>query len=435
MKSEQEMLDSAPSYSEIDSLRLRSIGRMKHRSEERPRLVVAGGGPGGLAAVRSLRFEDIDIVWVRSNFVEISRSQLIKIAKGEQTPFDEFMPFGDITSGFKDFEIMIDRVLEVDLGRQFVETERGGKIEYDFLVLTDQNCEDAQLELNDREFVFDVKIPSSASRINQIIQTWIEEVKREKFFGDSVFKKVVVVGAGPLGVEWAGQLAEFFNGLSKSVFGLKRNRIIVELVEKKSHILPGFSARVRRACERELKFLGVSIVCSENIEKITDDRFCITDDSVISADLVIRTDGTHSSRYPKLIGSRELVTSLLTLWESDSVFLVGAKIIKEYWKSSLGSYDSERIRRAEGRYIGKSIRTILSGGEPRGFKFRSHLSMFKLSSRMGVICRPGISITGMLPVLVLGLFSWWARLGFSGKIRRATSWFRPAVFESKIFRK
>ena len=230
----------------------------------RHRVVVIGSGFGGLFGTKALRRGDVDVTVVAKTTHHLFQPLLYQVATGILSEGEIAPPTREVLSGQKNARVILGEVTGIDLEHRLVTSQVLGRetvTPYDSLLVAagagqsyfgnDQFSEfapgmksiDDALELRGRIF--------GAFELAELAETE-EEVDRLLTF--------VVVGAGPTGVEMAGQIAELARRtLSRDFRRINSREARVILLDAAPQVLPPFGERLGRKTQHELEKLGVEV--------------------------------------------------------------------------------------------------------------------------------------------------------------------------------
>jgi NADH dehydrogenase len=237
-------------------------------ADDRPHVVVVGGGFGGLQAVRGLRRAPVRVTLVdRQNF-HLFQPLAYQVATGALSAVEIATPLRQILRRQKNARVLLAEVTAVDLERRLVRLDSlpngdgGVELTYDTLVVAggsaysyfghDEWAENAP-ELKSLEGALDVR-----ARLLTAFEAAEVETDEERRRAWLTF---VVVGAGPTGVEMAGQIAEIARDTLRRDFRAVDTRTArVLLVEASDRVLTAFPERLSHRAERQLERLGVTVM-------------------------------------------------------------------------------------------------------------------------------------------------------------------------------
>ncbi|MGH6797180.1 MAG: NAD(P)/FAD-dependent oxidoreductase, partial [Roseiarcus sp.] len=226
----------------------------------RPRVVIIGGGFGGLAAAKALAKAPIDLVVVDRRNYHLFQPLLYQVATADLSPADIATPIRAILRHQRNASVLLGRVTGIDTASRAVETAER-RIPYDLLVVA-TGARHAYFG-NDRwEAVAPgLKKIEDATFIRRRILLAFERAETTE---DAAERKrlltFVVIGGGPTGVELAGAIAELGRkALAADFRAIDPRSTRVMLLEAGPRILPVFPARLSEAAKRALEGLGVEV--------------------------------------------------------------------------------------------------------------------------------------------------------------------------------
>jgi NADH:ubiquinone reductase (H+-translocating) len=234
----------------------------------RHQVVVVGSGFGGLFGTKALKRSDVDVTVIAKTTHHLFQPLLYQVATGILSQGEIAPPTREILAGQKNARVILGEVIDIDLERREVRSRVRSRVmdrevvtHYDSLIVAagagqsyfgnDQFAEfapgmksiDDALELRGRIF--------GAFELAELAETE-EEVHRLLTF--------VVVGAGPTGVEMAGQIAELAHRtLHKDFRRINTRDARIILLDAAPQVLPPFGKKLGAAAQRSLEKLGVEV--------------------------------------------------------------------------------------------------------------------------------------------------------------------------------
>ncbi|HEY6760589.1 MAG TPA: NAD(P)/FAD-dependent oxidoreductase [Baekduia sp.] len=230
----------------------------------RHRVVIVGAGFGGLFAARALRRAPVDVTVIDRTNHHLFQPLLYQVATGVLSPGDIAPPTREVLRRQANARVLMGEVVDVDLDTREVVLETNGEragVPYDSLIVA---AGAAQSYFGHDEFAAHapgMKTIGDALDLRSRILGAFEmaELDAESERRDA-WLTFVVVGAGPTGVELAGQIAEMSHRalrLNYRSFDPWRARIV--LVDAAGAVLPPFPEPLQRRARRDLEELGVEI--------------------------------------------------------------------------------------------------------------------------------------------------------------------------------
>jgi NADH dehydrogenase len=231
---------------------------------ERHRVVIVGGGFGGLQAALKLRRAPVDVTIVDRRNFHLFQPLTYQVATGALSPGEIAYPLRSIFKRDKDVRVVLGEVTGFDLDARTVSVRHlpnGGAeaIPYDVLVVSagaqysyfghDEWAAHAQA-LKTLEGALDLR--------DEILLAFEAADVEPDAAARTAWLTFVVVGAGPTGVEMAGQIAELARDVLPREFrGVDTRQARVLLVEAGDRVLATYSQRLSESAERQLRSLGV----------------------------------------------------------------------------------------------------------------------------------------------------------------------------------
>ena len=230
----------------------------------RHRVVIVGGGFGGLAAAKALRRAPVDVTLVDRQAHHLFQPLLYQVATGVLSQGNVAPPLRDVLRHQRNAEVVLAEVDGVDLERRVVRCrllDREWELAYDSLIVA---AGSAQSYFGHDEFAVHapgMKTIDDALEVRGRIFGAFELAELEDDAGRrAALLTFVVVGAGPTGVEMAGQIAELSRYSLRSNFRrIDTATARIVLVDASERILPSFDERLARRAAVKLEQMGVEI--------------------------------------------------------------------------------------------------------------------------------------------------------------------------------
>ncbi len=223
------------------------------------KLVIIGGGFAGLQLAKSLKNKDIKVLLVDRQNHHQFQPLFYQVASARLEPASISFPFRKVFQKYRNIDFRMADVIEIIPNENRVMTSLGS-ISYDHLVIA-TGCI-TNFFGNDQmsNFAFSMKTTQEAIKIrNKILLNFEEEIFAKE--EDRVaLSNIVIVGAGPTGVELSGAFAELKNSiLPKDYPSLDFSRLNIILVEGSKHTLNNMSDESKETSKKYLEELGVQV--------------------------------------------------------------------------------------------------------------------------------------------------------------------------------
>lgn len=298
--------------------------------QQRPKVVVVGGGFGGLQAVRQLADKDVDVVLIDRRHYHLFQPLLYQVATASLAPADIASSTRSLLRKQENLEFRMAEVTGVDFVQKTVKTN-SGEVTYDYLILAvggETNffgMEDVQAH------AFGLKDIDEAIAIrNHILLKFEEALQEAHVQRRKALLTFVVSGGGATGVECAGALTELIERtLLPDYPALLRDEIKVVLVEAGERLLPMVPEALSEAARQALSRKGVEVRLQTTVAGY--DGACLTfrDGSAMAAHTMIWASGVKASSLVEQLQvergrqNRVLITPTLQVPGAEGVFCIG----------------------------------------------------------------------------------------------------------------
>ena len=239
-----------------------------------PRVVIVGGGFGGLAATRALRNTPVSVTLIDKRNYHLFRPMLYQVATGLLSADEISGPLRSIFSHQENVDVLLDEVTGINRAQRIVYLTRG-EVRYDFLILATGIKDNyfghdewrhfaPGLESLDDADVIRGKILRAFERAEEmasIEQTGTEEIRRQLTFA--------LVGAGTVGVEMASTLAEMSSmTLAHDFRHIDPTSARILLYEAGARILPSYPEDLSMKAQQHLESLGVEVYTNARVTRV-----------------------------------------------------------------------------------------------------------------------------------------------------------------------
>jgi len=298
-------------------------------TQHKTRVVIVGGGFGGLSTAKGLADAPFDLTLIDRNNHHLFQPLLYQVATAGLSPADIASPIRGILGGQRNVKIMLAEVSGIDVTRKEVIAE-GRRIGYDYLVLA-TGARHAYFGHNDwAEFAPGLKTIDDATYLRRRILLAFERAENETDVDERRrLMTFVVVGGGPTGVEMAGAIAELAKRALASDFqSIDPQCASVVLIEGAQRLLTPFDPSLSRAAWRSLKELGVDVRLGAAVTDCSCEGVRVGDE-FIPTRTTIWAAGVMASPAGRWLGAeidragRVMVRADLSLPGHPDVFVIG----------------------------------------------------------------------------------------------------------------
>jgi NADH dehydrogenase len=235
-------------------------------TSHRHHVVVIGSGFGGLFGTKALRRVDVDVTMIAKTTHHLFQPLLYQVATGILSQGEIAPPTREILSSQKNAQVLLGEVTGIDLDARTVTSHVLGRetvTPYDSLIVAAGSGQSYFGNDHFSEFAPGMKSVDDALELRGRIFGAFELAEIGATRGENVdhLLTFVVVGAGPTGVEMAGQIAELAHRTLKRDFrAINSRHARVILVDAAPQVLPPFGKKLGAKAEEELEKLGVEVI-------------------------------------------------------------------------------------------------------------------------------------------------------------------------------
>ncbi|HXJ92372.1 MAG TPA: NAD(P)/FAD-dependent oxidoreductase [Terriglobia bacterium] len=340
-----------------------------------PRIVIVGGGFGGLAAAKALKNTPAQVILIDRTNHHLFQPLLYQVATAALTPSQIATPIRSIFRKQKNVTVILGEVGGVDKERKCVfvsDADRDGvPVAYDYLILATGATHSYFGHNEFEEHAPGLKsLADAVSSRNKILQTFEQAEAEEDPSQHPELLTFILVGAGPTGVEMASALAILVRTTLKSDFRrIDPASARIVLVDMAPRVLPPFSEDLSAAAKRRLEDLGVEVKLGHSVDRIDADGIVVAGERIASK-TVIWTAGVAPSPAGKWLNvetdraGRVRVQGDVTVPGHPEIFVVGDTASFEEKGKPLPGV--AQVAMQQGRYAGKVIHGRITGSAPPG---------------------------------------------------------------------
>ncbi len=340
-----------------------------------PRIVIVGGGFGGLAAAKALKNTPAQVILIDRANHHLFQPLLYQVATAALTPSQIATPIRSILRKQKNVTVVLAEVTGVDKERKCVLVSTVDRervpVAYDYLILATGATHSYFGHNEFEEFAPGLKsLADAVSARNRILQAFEQAEAEDDPSRYRDLLTFILVGAGPTGVEMASALAILVRTTLKSDFRrIDPTSARIVLVDMAPRVLPPFSEDLSEAAKRRLEDLGVEVRLGHSVDQIDDDGIVVAGERIASK-TVIWTAGVAPSPAGKWLkvetdrAGRVRVQKDVTVPGHPEIFVVGdTASFEENGKPLPGV---AQVAMQQGRYAGKVIHSRVNGETPPG---------------------------------------------------------------------
>ena len=352
-----------------------------------PRVVIVGGGFGGLYAARALAGAPVSVTLIDKRNYHLFRPMLYQAASGLLSADEISGPLRSILSRQKNIDVLLSEVTCVDTQTRVVRLEQHD-VPYDFLILATgvqynyfghdewSRLAPSLTSLNDADRIR-AKVLLAFEQAEELAA--LESAQQATSTQIQRLLTFVLVGAGTVGVEMASTLAEMSRmALAHDFRHIDPTSARILLYEAAPRVLPSYPEVLSAKAQRHLEQLGVKVYTSTSVTSINTDGI-IANGQPVPAATVLWSAGVLASPAGRWINSatdklgRIIVNSDLSVPDHPEIFAIGDTAhVVAHSRNLLGIKSRQPMLMPgvaqpaiqEGRYVARLIRSRVAGTKP-----------------------------------------------------------------------
>jgi NADH dehydrogenase len=412
------------------------------------KVVIIGGGFGGLYAARILASQPVEVTLIDATNHHLFQPLLYQVATAMLSPADIAQPIRSILKEAKNIRVVMGRVASIDTAAKIVHTH-GLQYPFDYLILAAGARHSYFGNDQWEEFAPGLKSLSDALELRRRILNSFEIAETSE---DPEIQKAaltfVVIGAGPTGVEMAGSISELAKRTIVYDFRkiqTKRARIV--LLDAAPRVLPMFDETLCASALRQLEALDIEVKTGTKVLGVTPEGVQL-ENEFIRARTVVWAAGNTASPLAKQVGEtdrqgRIIVNEDLSVPGHLEIFAIGdvANFSHQGGKPLPGIAP---FAMQTGEHAARNIVARVLGSPTKPFKYWDKGSMATIGRNKAIADLKVIKLSGFLAWLswlfihllfivelrnrILIFFQWaWSYITYSHGARLSYRGFRPAV--------
>jgi NADH dehydrogenase len=399
------------------------------KSSGRPRVVIIGGGFGGLSLATALKKAPVDVLMIDKHNYHTFQPLLYQVAIGSLAADSIAFPIRRIFMKYKNFSFNMAEVERIDPESNTLSTNIGA-IHYDYLVIATGSDTNFFGNKEIEHFAMPMKNIPEALNIRSLVLQNLETAlvttdMREKF----ALMTYVVVGGGPTGVELSGALAEMRHLiLEKDYHGLSKYDLRIYLVEGKDRLLAAMSEKASAKAKQALTNVDVTIYNNAHVQSYDGFYLTIDNGKTIKTRNVLWAAGVKGE-MPEGIpvdgvtkGNRLQVDEINRVKSYNNIFAIGDVAAMITPETPNGHPGVAPAAIQQGANLAKNLVHLIKGEPTVPFKYHDKGSLATIGRNQAVADLGKIHLSGFIGWLLWGLVHLMSLAGFTNKGMVFFSW-------------
>ena len=395
------------------------------------RVVIVGGGFGGLRLALDLKDSGYQVVLVDKNNFHQFPPLIYQVGTSGLQPSSISFPFRKIFEDREDYYFRMAELRAIFPEESYIQTSIG-KLTYDYLVLAhgsttnfygNKNIEDAAMPMKTVAESMGLR-NALLSNFERAVTCFTEQEKQDLL-------NVVIVGGGPTGVELAGAIAEMKKYvLPKDYPDMDSSRMHIYLIQSGDRLLPSMSSKASKKSYQFLKKLGVDIVLNTKVLDYKDNEAILSNGTKIRTRTFMWVCGIVANNIvglkPEQIsqGGRVLVDEYNKVIGCDNIYAIGdIALMKGCDKNFMqGHPQMAQPSIQQGHNLAYNLKAILENKPLKAFKYKDLGSMATIGRNKAVADVFGMRFGGMFAWLLWMVVHLRSILGIKNKLSVLFDW-------------
>lgn len=394
----------------------------------RPRVVVVGGGFGGLRAALGLEGAPFEVTVVDRTNYHLFTPLLYQVATCLLAPSEIAEPLRKVFRRSPNVRVVQGEVVAVDAGGRVVRLADGRTLPWDRLVLAPGSTTNTFGRADVADHAFELKDLPGALELRNHVLRCLEAAASATGAERARLLAFCVVGGGPTGVETAGAFAELVRLVVPLEYPeLGRHEARVVLVEGTDRLLSTFHDRLGRYARARLEHLGVEVRTGVLVDRVDAGGVALSDGSSVPSATVVWAAGVRPEAgarpdgAPLGPGGRLEVDATLRVRGLDGVFAVGDVAAAHGGRPGPLPMVAQPAIQA-GRHVAAELRREVAGGRARPFRYHDLGSMATIGRRAAVAEIGPLRLTGFAAFVLWAVVHVAYLVGFDDRLTVMLRW-------------
>lgn len=396
---------------------------------DRTRVIIIGGGFAGIELVKKLRRIDVQIILVDKHNYHTFIPLLYQVATAGLTPGDIASPLRDFIRDNKHFHFRMAKVQQIDAPNKEIVTDIG-VLGYDILVVASGSR---------TNFFGNKQLKKNASNLREITDAIELRTKLINNFEEALqvndeselegHMNIVIVGAGPIGVELAGAICELRKHvLPKDYPELDFSNMHIIMIESGKQVLGAMSQKAGAAAAKYLCKLGVTLRLKTILKSYENGIAVLSDGTKIKTNCLIWAAGVQGNLVPGLnedavINGRIKVDEYNLIQGHRYIYAVGDVAFQHDDRYPKGVPMLATVAIQQAHNLAGNIANMEKGGRLKPFKYVDMGTMATVGRNKAVIDMPfNITIAGFSAWFIWMFIHLFSIAGFRRKLLVFSNW-------------
>ena len=359
----------------------------------KPKVVILGGGFGGLAAARAL-YKSADVTVVDRHNFQTFLPLLYQVSTAGLAADHVAYPIRGALRK-TNIKFRMGSPISIDHKNKEIKLDSSEVLKFDHLIVALGSVSADFGIPGVNEYALGMKTVHEALTIRAEIMRRFEDLCR---FEDETKLSIAVIGGGPTGVEMAGAIAELIRGPLKSDQANAAAHIQVSLIEAGPRLLPPFAPSLSERTKKDLEKLGVKVMLNTAVKAIEHRKIILKDDSVLNSEITIWAAGVKGAdamvelNLPT-VGNRVAVEPTMQVKNYPYIWALG-DIAGALGKDGKPLPMVAPVAIQQGKFIAKQIQRLSTNKALGNFRYIDKGSMATIGRNKAVVQVKGLKLAG-----------------------------------------
>lgn len=394
-----------------------------------PRVVIIGGGFGGLSLAKKLKNKNFQVVLLDKHNYHTFQPLLYQVATGGLESGSIAYPIRKVVQDFDEIYFRLAKVERIDTVNKKVIADIG-TIFYDYVVIATGSKTNFFGNEHIKENSMAMKtIPQSLNIRSLVLENFESALLTNDISEQKALMNFVVVGAGPTGVELAGALAEMRKHvLPKDYPDLDFRKMEINVIQGADKVLDAMSNKSSKAAEKFLRKLGVNVWLGEIVVDYDGNKVITKSGKEFKADTVIWTAGVMGAPVEGFDatviqrGNRIKVNEYNQVEGFTDIFAIGDVATMMTEKTPMGHPMMAQPAIQQGDLLAKNLVRLAEGKPMKPFVYRDKGSMATIGRNKAVVDLPKFHFNGFFAWFVWMFVHLMSLIGFRNKLVVFWNW-------------
>lgn len=396
---------------------------------DKKRVVIVGGGFGGLKLANRLKDSNFQIVLIDKNNYHQFPPLLYQVASSGLESSSISFPFRKIFQHRKDFYFRLAEVTAVIQEKNIIQTSIGD-LRYDYLILASGTTTNFFGNKEIESQALPMKTIEEALVLRNALLTNFEKATictdpKEK----QALMNIVIVGGGATGVEISGVLAEMKRFvLPKDYPDLDKSEMNIYLIEGSPRLLAALSPEASDHAEKFLKEMGVTVMLNKKVEDYKEGKVILSDGETIETQTLVWVSGVTATQFKEIAkehigrGGRILVDEYNRMQGTENIFAIGDVCLQTEAEYPNGHPQVAQVAIQQGNLLADNLKRKEAGAPLQPFRYHNLGTLATVGRNKAVADLKKVKLHGFIAWLVWMGVHLRSILGVKNKIMVLIEW-------------